>query len=99
MSAELTFGAPAHDVVHQRALTLRIALRPAAPQDAADVAALEQDQVERNFWNRAGGEADHQITSLPAERAQRRLRIVAADRVVDHVNAVGAAEAFESIAQ
>jgi len=34
-----------------------------------------------------GGEPDHQQTARPAERAQRRFRCIAADRIVDHVGA------------
>ena len=53
----------------------------AAPEHAAHVAALEQRQIERQPGD-AGGKADDQIAALPGDRAQRRLGIVAADRIV-----------------
>ena len=47
----------------------------------------------------AGGEADHQIAPVPGERAQRRLGVAVADRIVHHVDAVLAAELLQSVAQ
>src|SRR5580704_8573218 len=97
--AELAFAAPAHDVVHQRVLGLRLALRPRAPDDAADVAALEQHEIERELGYLAGGEADYEIAPLPAERAHRRFGVRPADRVVHHVDAALATEPPERAAQ
>src|SRR5204863_6248014 len=45
------------------------------------------------------GEANHEITAVPGERAQRRLGVAVTDRVVHHVDAVIAAELFQPIAQ
>ena len=70
----------------------RLALGPGAPEHAAHVAAFQQHEVERQFRNVAGGEADHEVAAVPGERAQRRLGVAAADRIVDHVDAVFAAE-------
>ena len=73
---------------------LGIAGGEGAPEDAADVAALEQGEVERQLRD-AGGEADDEIAALPGDRAQRRLGIVAADRIVDQVRAVRADRVLE----
>ena len=58
-----------------------------APVDAADVAALEQGEVQRRPRDLARGEADHQQPALPGERAQGRFGQRAADRIVDDVDA------------
>ena len=77
----------------------RLARNPAAPEDPAHVAALEQHQVERHFRDLAGREADHEETPLPAERTQRRLGVRTADRIVDHIDAALAAEPAQAVAQ
>jgi hypothetical protein len=62
---------------------------PAAPEDADDVAALQERQVERDLRDLAGGEAHDEILAFPGDGAQRRLRIGVADGVIDHVRAIG----------
>src|SRR3546814_15743683 len=52
------------------AVARRLARDESAPEDARDVAALEQGQVERQARD-ARGEADDQIAALPRDRAQR----------------------------
>ena len=47
----------------------------------------------------SGGKADHQIAAEPGQRAHRRLGVRAADRVIDHVDAVLAAEPPQRVAQ
>src|SRR3546814_6846691 len=69
------------------AVARRLARDESAPEDARDVAALEQGQVERQARD-ARGEADDQIAALPRDRAQRGLGIIAADRVIDAVRAI-----------
>ena len=58
-----------------------------APEDADDVAALEEREVERNLRDLAGGEADDEEAALPRHRTQRGLAVRAAHRVVDDVGA------------
>ena len=84
---------------NKRVLSLRLALAPRAPEYAADVAALEQHQIKRDFGNFPGGESDHQVTALPGERTHRRFRVGPADRVIDHVDAVLAAMLLQRVAQ
>src|SRR3546814_5264031 len=55
-----------------------------APEDARDVAALEQGQVERQARD-ARREADDPVGALPRDRAQRGLGVIAPDRVIDGV--------------
>src|SRR3546814_9353899 len=66
------------------AVALRLARDEGAPEDAGDVAALEQRQVERQARD-ARGEADDEIAALPRDRAQRGFGIVAADRIIDEI--------------
>ena len=69
-----------------------------APEHADHLAGLEQRQVERQLGD-AGREADHQEAALPGDGAQRGLRIVAADGIVDDVGAVLAAGLLEEVGQ
>src|SRR3546814_8486736 len=57
------------------AVAHRLARDESAPEDARNVAALEQGQVERQARN-ARGEADDEIAALPCDRAQRGLGII-----------------------
>src|SRR5262245_57422867 len=71
----------------------------AAPEHAANVAALEQRQIERNAANWPRREADHEQPALPAERAKRSLGEVAADRIEDDVDALCAADLLQAVFQ
>src|SRR6185437_8261181 len=68
---------------------VRLAGRELAPIDAADVAALEQGDIERGPWDFARGEADHEEPALPGERTQGGFGERPADRIVDDVHALG----------
>ena len=63
-----------------------------APEHAADIAALQQRQIERHLRNVAGGESDHQEAAFPGDRAQRGLGIAAADRIENNIGALAAGE-------
>ena len=63
-----------------------------APEHAADIATLQQRQIERHLRNIAGGKSDHQKAAFPRDRAQRCLGIAAADRVENNVGALAAGE-------
>src|SRR5271165_1105684 len=67
-----------------------------SPEDADDLATLEQGQIERQLGD-ARGKADDEVAALPADRAQRRLRVIAAYGVENHLGAVRAADRLESI--
>src|SRR3546814_16848012 len=71
------------------AVARRLARDESAPEDARDVAALEQGQVERQARD-ARREADDQVAALPRDRAQRGPGVIAADRVIDEVRAIRA---------
>ena len=81
-----------------RLVGLGIARGEGAPEHAAHVAALEQGQVERQPGN-AGGKADHEVAAFPADRSQRGLGIIAADRIVYHVIAAFAAGRLELVGE
>src|SRR4051812_39681753 len=71
-------------------MTFRVALDECAPENANDVAALEQREVERNFRDFAGGKPDHQKAALPGDRAQRGFRVCTADGIVNYVSTFAA---------
>src|SRR5579862_6982073 len=80
--------------LYERGDVGRILLRKARgevpPEDADDLAALEKRKIERELGD-SRGEADNQVPASAADRAQRRLAVVAADGVVDHLRALLAA--------
>ena len=67
----------------------RIARHGRAPEDADNVAGLQERQVQRHFRD-AGREADDKETAIPVHRAQGRFGIVPADAVIDDVHATAA---------
>ncbi len=71
---------------------------PHAPDHAANLAALQKRQIERDFRD-SGGKADHQKAPFPRDAAQRRFAIIAADRVEDDVRSVGPDPSLERSAQ
>ena len=73
-------------------------LLEAAGIDADDLAGLQERQVQRNLRD-ARREADDQKTSAPRHRTQRRLRIVAADRIVDDIKTLFARDALEQVGE
>ena len=79
-------------------MRFRFASGEFAPINAADVAALEQGDVERRAGNLARGEADHHEAPLPGQRPQGRFGQRAANRIVDDVDALGR-EVLEARAQ
>ena len=66
-----------------------IARDSCAPEHAANVARLEQGEVQRDLWN-TGWETDDEVASFPIHRADRWLSIVAANRVINDVDAAAA---------
>ena len=62
-------SAPGKKVGHVGAMGLRLAREPGAPIDTADVAALEQHQVERKLGDVARRKTDDEEAPLPGERA------------------------------
>ena len=54
--------------------------RECAPEDAANVTAFQECQVKRQSRD-SGWEADHEISPSPSDRPERRLGIIAANRV------------------
>src|SRR5258708_40013582 len=79
-------------------MLLRISLRELAPENADDLAALEQGQIERQFGN-AGGETDRQVPSGPSDGAQRRLAVITAHRIVNDMCALRAASRLEPVGE
>ena len=66
----------------------------AAPEHAHDGAALKQGQIQGYRRDGTAGKTDDQIAAVPGHAADRRLGVVAADRVVDHIHAAAPGERF-----
>ena len=66
-----------------------------APEHAANVARLEQGEVQWNLRN-TGRETDDEVASFPIHRANRRLSIIAAHCVINDVD-TAAADFFDLI--
>src|SRR5688572_6193029 len=73
---------PIHELTHVRGVPSRLATHPASPEDADDLAALQQWQIERNARD-ARRKPDDQKATRPVDRTQRRLRVIPAYRIVD----------------
>src|SRR5262249_54365498 len=69
----------------------------APPEHANDRAAFEEWQVERNPWNFASGEANHEVAPIPGHATQRRFRVAAADRIYHHVDALAAGQLLDAL--
>ena len=70
-------------------ISFRVTRGKRTPEHAADVAALEQGEVEREAGD-ASRETDHQETPFPGDAPQRRLGIDTADGIEDDVRAAWA---------
>src|SRR5215216_83298 len=69
MRGDLAFRSPLHELFQVGAVLLRVDPGPSAPEHAADIAALEQREVERHLRNVTRGEADHQEAAFPGNGA------------------------------
>ncbi len=96
MRAQFARLPPAQELADHGALGVGLAPGPGAPLHAHDGALFQQRQVERHPGDLAAREADDEQAAAGAQRAQGRLAQVAADRVVDDVDA---AERPERLAQ
>src|SRR4051794_19644637 len=99
MTRQLALGTPVRELIDGGLVLVLVAADPGSPEHAEDGAALQQDQVERQLRDLAGGKADHEMPSLPGERAHRRLAVGAAHRIEHDVDAVLAADTLEPGAQ
>jgi hypothetical protein len=70
-------------------MALGVAGYEGAPEYADDLAGFQKRKVQRQFGN-AGGEADDQKASFPVQCAHGGLGIVAANAVIDDINAASA---------
>ena len=99
MQAHPAFPDPADHLLEARRGEIGFALHVPAPEHAHDARALEQREIERQFRNLAVGEADDEIAPAPSDAAKRRLRVLAADRIEDHVRSVAVRERADAFAQ
>jgi hypothetical protein len=67
----------------------RLAAREVAPENAHDLAALEQREVERQARDLARCEAHDEVPPVPRDAPHRRFRKRAAHRIEDDVHPVG----------
>src|SRR5262249_56213304 len=78
VARQLARGAPAGERLYGGLVLLCLLAHPRSPEHAEDGAALQQYEIERQFWNLSGGKSDDQVAALPGERTQRRLAVAAA---------------------
>src|SRR5882757_5912865 len=72
-----------------RLLQARIMLPGPAPDDAHDLAAFQQRQVERNARYRSGGESNNQVTNMPTYLSQSLFGVSSPHRVIDDIEPTG----------
>src|SRR6266516_3677721 len=90
--AQLAVAPPPDQLFDVPAMALWLPADERAPEDSDDVAALEQRQVQRDRGDLAGRESDNEEATLPGGGAQRRLAVLATDRVVHDVGAGAAGQ-------
>src|SRR4026208_2433250 len=96
---EPALAVPARKLVCALGEDLRLAPREIAPEDADDRRALQQREVERQLGDFTRGEPDDQQPAAQRARAERGLRVGAADGVVDDVDAFAVREVLDARAQ
>jgi len=70
-----------------------------APDDTDDLTAFQQWQIQWNARDSARRKSHHEIAPLPGDGPQRRLGVIAADRVIDHIEAFCASAGLEASAE
>jgi hypothetical protein len=90
---------PRKQLGHVGGLPLRIGAGEAAPEHANHRALLEQQQVERDGGDVAGGKADHQQPAIDRQRAHGGLGQAATDGIIDHVDAFAVRQVLQALAQ
>ena len=81
-----------------QAVRLRVARREGAPEHAADIARLQQSEIQRQARN-ARRKADDEIAPFPGDGSQRRLGIITADRIIDDVRTALAERGLELVGE
>ena len=74
-----------------------IAGRELPPEDADDLGAFEEHEVERDLRDLAGGEADDEVARPSTPSRATPPRRLAADRIVDDVGAVAVGERLDAL--
>ena len=67
-----------------------------SPENADDLAALQQGQVQRNFRDVASSKADDEVAPVPAHRPQRSFGVISANGVVDDVGPIFTGQFFDA---
>ena len=88
---------PGQNLRHVGAMAGRIAPRRLAPEHADDCTTFEQGEIERDFRDGTRRKADDEKAPAPGHGAQCRLGVVAADAVVDHVDAAAVGQVAQAL--
>ena len=95
---DLAVGVHLQELGDALLVLLGVRAHPGAPEHADDLTALKQGQVQRNGGD-TGREPDDQEAAFPSHRAQAGLGIVAADRVINDIDAIGATGFLKEVGQ
>src|SRR5581483_1484929 len=99
MGLELSFLVPAEKLLEGLGLKLRLVAAIGTPEKADDIDVLHQHEIGGNLRNPAGGKADDDDAPFPGDAAQTLVEGVAADGIVDHVDAASVRERLHALAQ
>src|SRR5690349_25067183 len=99
MRLDFAFLKPGKQLLKVLLILLWLAGDKRTPEDADNRAAFEQWEIERDTWNLACREANHQEPAIPGDTAQRRLGVVAAYRVINNIHPIAAGERFYLLLQ
>src|SRR4051794_8160448 len=70
-----------------------------APEDTDQRTLLEKKEVQRDFWDFAGRETDHEMPPEKGKAAQRRFRQRPAHWIVNGVHALAIGDFLDPLAQ
>src|SRR6185437_60343 len=98
MRLELALLEPAEELREGVRHELGLVATIGAPEESDDVDVLHQHDVRRYLRDAAAGEADDDDASLPGDRAQALIEGVAADRIIDDIDAAAAGDVLDAVA-
>src|SRR6185295_17233013 len=70
-----------------------------SPKHSHNRAALEQSEIERNFWNLTRGKTNNEVTTVPGHRAHSGFGVFASYGIIDDIHALSVSELLDSLAQ
>ena len=88
---------PGHQFFEIFLMTRGFAACECTPENADNLAAFEEREIERNFRNGAGGKTNNEIAPFPIGCTQRGFGIVTTDRVINDVGTLASRQFLDLV--